>query len=138
MPPVKAPSGQAYRVIGYINDQQLIDRVETWVEHDMFGDLHVDTAYRDYKDFGGLKVPTKIVQKRGGWTFFEVSIADARANPPDLAQRLQPPAPGGRQRPASGARRLSAHTTLHQAHRGGCKINGAYNSWRWSSRTTLS
>ena len=43
MPPVKAPSGVAYRVNGYINDQHLIDRVETWVDHDMLGDMHVDT-----------------------------------------------------------------------------------------------
>ena len=81
MPPIKAPSGVAYRINGYVNEQHLVDRVETWVDHDMLGDMHVDTIYTDYKDFGALKVPTKIVQKRGGWTFFEVTIADAKANP---------------------------------------------------------
>ena len=29
----KAPSGGAYRVIGYINAENMVDRVETWVEH---------------------------------------------------------------------------------------------------------
>ena len=38
-PSIKAPSGIAYTVNGYINDQNMIDRVETWVEHDMLGDM---------------------------------------------------------------------------------------------------
>jgi glyoxylase-like metal-dependent hydrolase (beta-lactamase superfamily II) len=139
MPPVKAPSGIAYRVNGYINDQHLVDRVETWVDHDMLGDMHVDTTYSDYKDFGGLKVPTKIVQKRGGWTFFEVTIADAKANPADLAQLLQPPPP-----PAGAAGRGPAPAGAAAGGRGAAaadpvppstkladgvyKINGAYNA----------
>jgi len=72
----------------------MVERVETWVEHDMLGDMHVDTSYSDYKDFGGVKAPAKISQKRGGFTFFEVTVANARANPADLAQLLQAPAGG--------------------------------------------
>jgi hypothetical protein len=40
-PEQKAPSGHAYRVVGYINGENLIDRVETWVEHPVLGDLHI-------------------------------------------------------------------------------------------------
>jgi hypothetical protein len=47
MAPQKAPSGQAYRLNGYINDQNLVERVETWVEHPILGDLHVDTTLQD-------------------------------------------------------------------------------------------
>ena len=47
-PAQKAPSGQPYRVIGYINPQQFIERVETWIEHPVFGDMHVETFYSDY------------------------------------------------------------------------------------------
>jgi glyoxylase-like metal-dependent hydrolase (beta-lactamase superfamily II) len=85
---LKAPSGIAYTVNGYINDQNIVDRVETWVEHDLFGDMQVETLYSDYKDLGGLKVPTRIVQKRAGWPYFETSITAARSNPADLAQLL--------------------------------------------------
>ena len=63
-PATKAPSGQPYRVVGYINPQNMVERVETWVEHPVMGDLHVDTAYSNYQDFGGLKVPGRIVQKQ--------------------------------------------------------------------------
>ena len=108
-PSIKALSGIAYTVNGYINDQNMIDRVETWVEHDMLGDMHVETLYSEYKDFGGLKVPTRMIQKRGGWPFFETAVTTARANPPDLAQLLAAPAGGGRgggggAAPAAGGR----------------------------------
>ena len=95
-PAQKAPSGQPYRVTGYVNDQQLIERVETWIEHPVVGDLHVEQSYSDYKDLSGVKVPGRIVQKRAGMQTFEATINEAIANPPNLADLLQPPtAPGG-------------------------------------------
>jgi glyoxylase-like metal-dependent hydrolase (beta-lactamase superfamily II) len=104
-PAQKAPSGQAYRLNGYINDQNLVERVETWVEHPVVGDLLVETSYSGYQDFGGLKVPTKIVQKRAGLTTFEATITGATANPPNLTQLLTPPPPaaGAPAPPAGGA-----------------------------------
>jgi hypothetical protein len=102
MTPLKAPSGLAYTVTGYINDQNMVERVETSVEHPILGDLQVESAYTDYKDFGGLKVPGKIVQKRAGWPTFEATITSASANPTNIVQLLTPPpaparggAPGG-------------------------------------------
>jgi glyoxylase-like metal-dependent hydrolase (beta-lactamase superfamily II) len=92
MPPQKAPSGEPYRVNGYINDQNLLERVETWVEHPVLGDLHVDTSYSNYQDFSGLKVPTRIVQRRAGLPTFEATITSASANPANIAQLLQAPA----------------------------------------------
>ena len=59
------------------------------------GDLHVEQTYSDYQDLGGVKVPTKIVQKRGGLQTFEATVTGARANPTEIAQLLQPPAPPG-------------------------------------------
>jgi glyoxylase-like metal-dependent hydrolase (beta-lactamase superfamily II) len=90
-PARKAPSGQPYSVAGYIGPQGLIDRVETWVEHPIFGDMHVEFFYTEYKDFGGVKVPTRITQSQTGMQMFVVSIREARPNPPNLAQLLTPP-----------------------------------------------
>lgn len=95
MTPQKAPSGAAYTVTGYFNDKHLVERVTTWVEHPVMGDLQVDALYSDYREFGGVKVPGKIVQKRAGWPTFEGTIADATANPPNIAALLTPPAPAG-------------------------------------------
>jgi glyoxylase-like metal-dependent hydrolase (beta-lactamase superfamily II) len=93
--PLKSPSGQQYKLNGYINDENLVERVETWVEHAVLGDLHVETSYSGYQDFEGVKVPTKIVQKRAGVQTSEVTVASARRNPANIAELLQPPAAAG-------------------------------------------
>jgi glyoxylase-like metal-dependent hydrolase (beta-lactamase superfamily II) len=103
-PAQKAPSGQPYRLVGYINDQNLVDRVETWVEHPVVGDLHVDTSYSNYQDFGGVKVPTKITQKRNEFTTFEATIAKASPNPANLTELLTPPPPAAGTPGAAGGR----------------------------------
>jgi glyoxylase-like metal-dependent hydrolase (beta-lactamase superfamily II) len=102
-PAQKAPSGQPYRLNAYVNDQNLIDRVETWIEHPVMGDLHVEATYSGYQDFGGLKVPARIAQKRAGLQTFEATITSASANPANIAQLLQPPAPAGGRAGAPGA-----------------------------------
>jgi glyoxylase-like metal-dependent hydrolase (beta-lactamase superfamily II) len=101
-PAVKAPSGASYVINGYVSEQNMIDRVETWVGDNVLGDMHVLVTYADYKDFGGVKVPSKIVQTRGGLPFFETTVTAARANPSDIAALLTPPpaAGGGRGGPA--------------------------------------
>jgi glyoxylase-like metal-dependent hydrolase (beta-lactamase superfamily II) len=96
--PQKAPSGVAYRVVGYINaNTNLVDKVDTWVENPVFGDLMVETSYTNYRDNNGLKYPMTIVQSRAGWPAFEVQILGADANPANLAALMAPPppAPGG-------------------------------------------
>ena len=93
-PAQKAPSGQPYRVIGYINPQQFIERVETWVEHPLFGDMHVETFYSDYADFGsGLRAPSRIRQSRVGMETYVALVRAARANPADLAKLMTPATP---------------------------------------------
>ena len=110
-PTVKAPSGKAYTVNGYVNADNLVERVETWLGENIMGDMQIVATYSDWRDFGGgVQVPTRIEQTRGGWPFFEVEVASARGNPPNLAQlavdtRTPPPGgaggpPGGGQPPA--------------------------------------
>src|SRR4030095_11861419 len=77
--PFKSPSGLAYTLNGYVNAKNQIERVETWLDHDMLGDMHIDVAYSDYKDFGGVQVPTTVVQQRGGVTFFGTAVPHAHA-----------------------------------------------------------
>ncbi len=137
-PPMKAPSGASYVVNGYVNTRNLIDRVETWVEHDMLGDMHVEATYSEYKDIGSLKVPGRIVQKRGGFVFFDVTVADARANPENLTALLAGPAPpAGRGGGAPGGAAAGGRAGGPAAEPpppstkladGVYRINGAYNA----------
>ena len=45
-----------YKVNGYINDQNMVEKVETWVDNPVLGDMPVEATYSGYKDFHGLKV----------------------------------------------------------------------------------
>jgi glyoxylase-like metal-dependent hydrolase (beta-lactamase superfamily II) len=102
-PAVKAPSGKAYVINGYVNESNYVDRVETWLGDNIMGDMQIVATYAGWKDFGGVTAPSKIVQTRGGWPFFEVDVAAAKANPPDVAALVPPPAPAaGRGGPGGG------------------------------------
>jgi glyoxylase-like metal-dependent hydrolase (beta-lactamase superfamily II) len=92
-PAVKAPSGKSYEIKGYLNDKNLLERVETWLGENIMGDMHILTTYSGWKDFGGgAMAPTKIVQTRGGWPFFEVNVTAAALNPSDLTSLAPVPA----------------------------------------------
>jgi glyoxylase-like metal-dependent hydrolase (beta-lactamase superfamily II) len=92
-PKVKAPSEKNYVINGYVNENNVVDRVETWLGDNIMGDMHILATYSGWKDFGGVMAPTKIVQTRGGWPFFEVDVTAAKANPPDVATLVPAPAP---------------------------------------------
>src|SRR5687767_12734554 len=107
-PAVKAPSGKAYVINGYVNDTNNVDRVETWLGENIMGDMHIVATYTGWKDFGGAMAPSKVVQTRGGWPFFDVDVTAARANPADVAALAPAPAPpagrgGGPGGPPGGA-----------------------------------
>jgi glyoxylase-like metal-dependent hydrolase (beta-lactamase superfamily II) len=97
--PVKSPGGLPYKVVGYINAQtNLIDRVETWLENPVFGDMLVETVYSQWREgANGFMFPSSIVQNRAGWPVFDAQILSGEANPRNLqALMTPPPAPAGR------------------------------------------
>ncbi len=89
----KSPSGQTYTVTGYINNQNLVTKVETRVDNAVVGDLLVEFEYSNYQNMNGLQVPGRIVQKQAGMTTFEAALTSATANPTNLADLLTLPAP---------------------------------------------
>lgn len=88
------------KVNGYINDQNLVERVETWIDNPFLGDMAFEAIYSDYKDAGGAKFPTHIVQKQGGYPIFDLIVTDVKAN---AAVTIQPPPRGGAGAPAAAA-----------------------------------
>src|SRR5262247_4190146 len=77
------------KVNGYINDQNMVERVETWIDNAMLGDMLFDSTYTDYKDFNGVKFPSKIVQKQGDYPILDLTITDVK---PNIAANIQQPA----------------------------------------------
>ena len=98
----KSPSGQMYTVTGYINNQNLVTKVETRVEDNVVGDRLVEFEYSNYQNMNGVQVPTRIVQKQAGMATFDANITAATPNPAKLAELLIPPAPAGRAGGAPG------------------------------------
>jgi glyoxylase-like metal-dependent hydrolase (beta-lactamase superfamily II) len=97
--PFKSPGGAPYRVVGYINAQtNFVDRVETWLENPVFGDMLVESVYSNWREGArGFMFPSSIVQNRAGSPTFDAQILSGEANPPNLAALMAPPpAPAGR------------------------------------------
>ncbi len=95
-PNLKSPSGQTYTVTGYINNQNLVTKVETRVDHAVVGDLLVEFEYSNYQNLNGVQVPARIVQRQAGLQTFDANVTSATPNPSNLADLLTPPPAPGR------------------------------------------
>ena len=91
----KAPSGVSYKVVGYVNAQNLVTRVDTWLENPIFGDMLVENNYSNYREaLGGSMYPATIVQRRGnGQPVLELQILGANVNPANITALVTPPPP---------------------------------------------
>ena len=75
-----------YRVVGTISADNLVEKVETWVDNPVLGDMPVEVTYSDYREFGGFRFPTRIIQKQGGHPVLDLTVAEAKtSSPPDVA-----------------------------------------------------
>jgi glyoxylase-like metal-dependent hydrolase (beta-lactamase superfamily II) len=93
------------KVNGYINDQNMVEKVETLIDNPVTGDTPLKADYTAYKDFGGLKFPTRIVRTQGDWPILDLTVTDVKPNV--TATFPRPPAGGGGgQPPATVSRPL--------------------------------
>ena len=79
-------------VKGYIDDMGYVTKVQTMINIDPIGDSVWDAEYTNWKDFGGVKFPTHIVQHQYEPIFFELNVTDVKVNAP---VDLTPPAGRG-------------------------------------------
>ena len=94
-------------VNGYVNDQNMVERVETWIDNPVLGDMLFEAVYSDYKDFGGTKFPMHIVQRQGGFPILDLTVSDVKPNAPVTIQAQGraggAPAPAATASPTPGA-----------------------------------
>ena len=69
------------KIVAYANDQNAIERIESSYGHPVVGDIKVVTNYGPYRDFAGVKFPTRIVQYQDGLPALDVIVTAVRANP---------------------------------------------------------
>lgn len=78
--------GGKHRMIGLVDARHQVAWVKTWADQSLVGDMPIETSYTDYRSFGGVQFPTRIVQKQDGFPSLELTVTSVTANPPlDLA-----------------------------------------------------
>ena len=70
------------RLEGVLNDQNLVERIETWLANPVLGDMKLEAMFSDYKDFGGVKFPTRILHRSAGYPVLDLTITDVTPNAP--------------------------------------------------------
>src|SRR6202521_559810 len=69
-----------FKINGTIDNQNMVTRTETWIANPVLGDMPVETTYSGYKDFNGVKFPTMIVQKQGGYPVLDLAVTSVQPN----------------------------------------------------------
>jgi glyoxylase-like metal-dependent hydrolase (beta-lactamase superfamily II) len=63
-----------------VDRDNLVVRVESWVDNPVLGDMAVVTTYGDYRDVAGVKVPARIQQSAGGFPVLDFTAGDIKVN----------------------------------------------------------
>jgi glyoxylase-like metal-dependent hydrolase (beta-lactamase superfamily II) len=71
-----------HKVVAYVNDQNAIERVDSSYGHPIVGDIKVVTYYGPYREFAGVKFPSKIIQYQDDKPTLDLTVTAVRANPP--------------------------------------------------------
>jgi glyoxylase-like metal-dependent hydrolase (beta-lactamase superfamily II) len=84
------------RLEGVLDESHLVERIETWIGHPVLGDTMIEAVFLDYRDFGGVKFPTRIIHREAGYPVFDLAVTAVRANIPariDVPPALPNPPP---------------------------------------------
>ncbi len=79
-----------YKVDGYLDSENLLQKVDTWTPNPILGDMLIETTYAGYSNFGDIKFPTRIAQSQGGHAVLEITVSDVQ---PNVTANIQPPSP---------------------------------------------
>jgi glyoxylase-like metal-dependent hydrolase (beta-lactamase superfamily II) len=69
----------------FVGKTNLVERVESWVDSPVLGDMAVVTTYGGYKDFAGVTAPTLIRQSAGGHPVLDFAVSEVKVNAGGLA-----------------------------------------------------
>ena len=91
---------------GRINNEDDLVRVQTAIDDPVLGDAPVEFTYSDYKKFGDIRFPSRIVRKQGPYPVLELTVSDVKPNAP--ATITAPPEAGAAPPPVTAtAERLA-------------------------------
>ena len=77
-----------YKIVGTIDDRNLVELVGTWFPNPMYGDMDYEMRYTEYKDFGGVKFPMLLHTHQGdprlntAHNYYEYRVTSVKPNAP--------------------------------------------------------
>jgi glyoxylase-like metal-dependent hydrolase (beta-lactamase superfamily II) len=77
-----------YRINGTINDENLVELVDTWIPNPFYGDMNYELRYTRYEDFDGIKHPMLLHTHQAdprmnpAHNYFEYTLTDVEINAP--------------------------------------------------------
>ena len=69
-----------FKATATLDAANLVERVEGTMANPVLGDMAVTVNYADYRDFGGVKFPTKIRQSYAGFPVLELTVTEVKPN----------------------------------------------------------
>jgi glyoxylase-like metal-dependent hydrolase (beta-lactamase superfamily II) len=69
-----------FTLTGTLNDQSLVESIETRLPNGVLGDVPVKIVFSGYRDFGGIKFPSRIVQTQAGHPTLDLNVSDVKPN----------------------------------------------------------
>lgn len=74
---------------GTIDEKDHLERIRTWVDTPVLGDVVYSVDFSHYRDFDGLLYPEHIVQSEGGYPLLDLTVSTVKKN---AASTLEIPA----------------------------------------------
>jgi glyoxylase-like metal-dependent hydrolase (beta-lactamase superfamily II) len=68
------------KYVGTINAQNDLTSVQTWIDNPVLGDTEVLFTYSDYKDFGGVRFPGRILRVQGDHPVLDLTVSSVTTN----------------------------------------------------------
>ena len=69
------------RFVGIINARNQIEKIRTWNNNPVLGDMVIEATYSDYQAApGGLQYPRHVVQTQGGYPSLDLRLTSVEAN----------------------------------------------------------
>ncbi len=71
-----------FAATAFINEDFFVERVESRLPDPVLGETTAVTRYLDYRDYGGVKFPSRIQQSQGGFPVLDLAVKEVQINAP--------------------------------------------------------
>jgi glyoxylase-like metal-dependent hydrolase (beta-lactamase superfamily II) len=71
-----------FKATAWIGADGMVERVDSVHPNPVSGDTEVSTVYSGYRDYGGVKFPTRIQQTMAGSMVYDLNVAEVQPNAP--------------------------------------------------------